>query len=86
MSTNVEERGHVYAIRLDHPYLKQQARDYGRIHHECVFCGESWKKTNSNQKPHDGVTVDDVINNDFVRKEAETRNISVRNYKVGQEQ
>ena len=84
LSSNVEGRGHLYAPRLDHPFHVQQLK-VGRIHHECIFCGEPWTQTNFNPRPHDGVIVKDVPNNELVRKEAETRNIAIKHYKISQE-
>lgn len=84
ISSYVEERGHIYAKLLDHPYLVQKAEN-GRDTYKCVFCGDEFTSIN-NKAPNDGIIVDDVIKSDLVRREAEIRNIHVRKWKIGQDE
>lgn len=79
-----ESRGHVFAKDLTHPWDKTQAKK-GRVNIRCVFCGETDKLTRLTPKPHDGVLVENVLENDFVKQEAKARDVDVTFFDVGQE-
>ncbi len=84
-----EDREHLYAVAMTHPYELKQALEKDRIMHQCVFCGDEWDKRTGgllrSEEPDYGQVVEDVSNNDLVREEAKIRNISLSHYELDQE-